>query len=289
VHPALLRGKTAVITGGAGAIGAAICEMFAGEGANVVVADIHRQRTEELVERLHQRGDRAVAAVLDVTSRSGVDDLLRITSDAFGGADILVNGVGEAVGGIGAFEDNTEEQWQGLYEMNLLHVIRASHAFLPEMKRRGWGRIVNFSSVEGIRAAPGFAVYTAFKGAVNSFTRSLAVDVARYGVLVNAIAVDKTRSHQVGFYELPPEYARLVGVWIPAGRYGEGEDIAKVTLFLASDLNTWVVGQAIPADGGTLAAGGWFRTPKRWTNQPLLTQYLEDDPALNEARPPMVQ
>jgi 2-hydroxycyclohexanecarboxyl-CoA dehydrogenase len=286
VEGPLLAGRTAVVTAGAGAIGAAICELFAAEGANVVVADIHPERTPELAARL---GAQAAPAVVDVTTREGADELVRITERAFGGADILVNGVGEAIGGIGAFEDNTEEQWQRLYEVNLLHVIRLSHAFIPEMKRRGWGRIVNFSSVEGIRAAPWFAVYTAFKGAVNSFTRSLAVDMARHGILVNAIAVDKTKSHQVGFYELPPEYARLAGVWIPAGRYGEPIDVAKLTLFLASDLNTWVVGQAIAADGGTLAAGGWFRTPKRWTNQPLLAQYLEEDPAVNEARPPMVQ
>jgi NAD(P)-dependent dehydrogenase (short-subunit alcohol dehydrogenase family) len=285
----LLKGKTAVVTAGAGGIGAAICELFAAEGADLVVADIDRERTRALVKRLRAMGGRALPAVVDVTTRRGVARLRKITEDAFGGTDILINGLGHAVGVIGPFEDNTEEGWQRLYEMNLLHVFRVTHAFLPAMKERGWGRIVNFSSVEGIRSAPHFAVYTAFKSAVDAFTKSLAVDMARYGVLVNSIAVDKTKTYQVGFYELPPEYARLVGTWIPAGRYGEPIDVAKVALFLASDLNTWVVGHAIPADGGTLAAGGWFRTTKRWTNQPLIVQHLEEDPALNEARPPMVQ
>jgi 2-hydroxycyclohexanecarboxyl-CoA dehydrogenase len=284
----MLEGKVAVVTGGAGGIGSAICELFAEEGANIVVADIERARTMALVKRIRSIGRKAVAAVVDVSTPRGVARLKKLTYDAFGGTDILVNGVGYAFGGIGPFEENTEAQWQRLYEVNLLHVIRVTHAFLPGMKERGWGRIVNFSSVEGIRSAPWFAVYTAFKRAVDAFTKSLAVDIARYGVLANSIAVDKTKSYQVGFYELPPEYARLAGVWIPAGRYGEGIDVAKVALFLASDLNTWVVGHTVAADGGTLAAGGWFRTPKRWTNQPLLAQYLED-PKLNEARPPMVQ
>jgi NAD(P)-dependent dehydrogenase (short-subunit alcohol dehydrogenase family) len=156
------------------------------------------------------------------------------------------------------------------------------------MKAAGWGRIVNFSSVEGRRAAPHLAVYAAFKHAVEAFTSSLAVDLARTGVLVNCVAVDKTRAHQTGYYALPDEYVGLVPTWIPAGHYAEGLEVARLVLFLASPLNTWVVGQTLVADGGTTAAGGWFRTPERWTNQPLLVQYLED-PSMNEGRPPSVR
>jgi NAD(P)-dependent dehydrogenase (short-subunit alcohol dehydrogenase family) len=157
------------------------------------------------------------------------------------------------------------------------------------MKARGWGRIVNFSSVEGIRSMPHAVPYTAFKGAIDSLTKSLGVEVAGAGVRVNAIAVDKTKAHQVNFYDLGEEYDRHVPVWIPAGRYAEGDDVASVVLFLSSDLCDWVVGQTIVADGGTLAAGGWYRTPTKWTNSPLLLQWFEDDPAINAARPRQVQ
>jgi 2-hydroxycyclohexanecarboxyl-CoA dehydrogenase len=150
------------------------------------------------------------------------------------------------------------------------------------------GRIVNFSSVEGRRAAPHLAVYAAFKHAVEAFTSSLAVDLAGAGVLANCVAVDKTRAHQTGYYELPPEYLALVPTWIPAGHYADGLEVARLVLFLTSPLNTWVVGQTLVADGGTTAAGGWLRTPRRWTNQPLLVQYLED-PDVNPTRPPSVQ
>lgn len=279
----------AVVTGGAGAICGAVCDLFAAEGADLVVGDIDRERTREVVRRARAAGRRAVPVVADLTKRTGIARLARTVEREFGGADILVNGLGRSAGRVGRFEDQDESDWQADYEMNLLHVLRATHAFLPAMKERGWGRIVNFSSVEGIRSAPSFAVYSCFKRAVDGFTKSLAVDVARHGVLVNSVAVDKTRSHQVGFYELPEEFARLVGTWIPAGRYGEAMDVAKAVLFLASDLNTWVVGHTLVTDGGTLAAGGWFRTPVRWTNQPLLTQYIEGDPEINLARPPMVQ
>ncbi len=169
--------------------------------------------------------------------------------------------------------------------MNLLATLRCSHAFIPGMKERGWGRIINFSSVEGIRSMPSGAVYTAFKGAIDSFTKSLGVDLARYGIRTNAIAVDKTRSYQVNHYRMPVEYDRLIPVWVPAGRLGEGTDVPSVALFLASELSSWVVGQTIPADGGTLAAGGWYRTPNRWTNSPLLVQHLED-PEVTNRRPP---
>ena len=84
---------------------------------------------------------------------------------------------------------------------------------------------------------------------------------------------------------MPEEYDPFVPVWVPAGRFGEGADVASVALFLASELGAWVVGQTIPADGGTLAAGGWYRTPNRWTNSPLLAQYLED-PEDTKRRPP---
>src|SRR3546814_889515 len=143
------------------------------------------------------------------------------------------------------------------------------------MRERGWGRIVNFSSVEGIRSAPDIAVYTAFKGAVDSFTKSLGVGLAGSGIRVNAIAVDKTRGYQVNHYALPAEYEHLVSSWIPVGRYGEGDDVAGVVLFLASDLGEWVVGQTIPADGGTLAAGGWYKTPTRWTRSEEHTSELK--------------
>jgi 2-hydroxycyclohexanecarboxyl-CoA dehydrogenase len=285
----LLEGRVAVVTGGAGGIGDAICRTFAAHGASVVVADNHAERAAATAAAVRARGVGALAVTADLTSADGIESLRTQALDTFGQVDILINGLGHHLGVHGPFEDNREEQWQGLYEVNLLHVLRASQAFIPGMRQRGWGRIVNFSSVEGIRSAPDIAVYTAFKGAVDSFTKSLGVGLASSGIRVNAIAVDKTRAYQVNHYALPAEYERFVPTWIPAGRYGEGDDVAGVALFLASDLAEWVVGQTLPADGGTLAAGGWYRTPTRWTNSPLLTQYVETDPSINAARPRSLQ
>ena len=282
-----LHGRVAVVTAGAGAVGAATCRRLAAHGAHVVCADVDAERARAVVDQIVTDGGLCRAVVADVTTASGVERVVDVAT-TLGPVDVLVNGLGEHLASAGRFEESDEDQWQSLYEVNLLHVFRFCHALLPGMVNRRWGRIVNFSSVEGIRAAPALAVYTAFKRAIDGFTRSVAVDVAGSGVLVNAVAIDKTRAHQTGHYELPEEYERLIPVWIPAGRYAEGDDIARIVHFLGSDLNTWVAGQTIVADGGTLAAGGWYRTPDRWTNQPLLVQYFEE-PDRNAGRPPMVQ
>lgn len=114
------------------------------------------------------------------------------------------------------------------------------------------------------------------------------MELAPFGIGVTALAVDKTRAHQVDHYRLPAEYERRVPSWIPAGHYADPDEVARIAVFLASELNTWIVGETIAADGGTLAAGGWYRTPARWTNQPVLTQYVEP-PEVNDTRPPSLR
>jgi NAD(P)-dependent dehydrogenase (short-subunit alcohol dehydrogenase family) len=285
----LVDGRVALVTGGAGAIGAACCERLAEHGADVAVADVDADRVADTVARVERAGRRALGIVGDLTPDGAAADAVARTAAVLGPVDILVNGLGHHLALSGEFETTDPAGWEALYRVNLRHVMEASHAAVPSMRERGWGRIVSFSSVEGIRSMPLAAPYTAFKGAIDSFTKSLGVELARHGIRVNAIAVDKTRAHQTGFYELGEEYDRHVPVWIPAGRYADGHDIASVVLFLASDLCDWVVGQTIVADGGTLGAGGWYRTPDRWTNSPLLVQWVEDDPAANAARPRSVQ
>lgn len=287
VDPLQLQGRVALVTGGAGTIGAAIGRAYAAHGARVVVADQAADRVEQVVREIGEAGGDAVGHIGDLTVAEELAGAVAVAEE-LGGADILVNCLGHYLDSFEPFEENEEELWERLYRINLLPVLRASRLVLPGMRRRRFGRIISFSSVEGVRGSPYLTAYGAFKGAVDAFTRSLAVEAAGDNVLVNAIAVDKARSIQTGFYAVPPEYEHLVPTWIPRGRYAEGEDIANIALFLASDLADWMVGSTLVADGGTLAAGGWYRTPQRWTNQPLLVQYFEDGSA-NAARPPSLQ
>ena len=264
----LLDGRRAVVTGGGGGIGRAISERFAAEGAHVVVAEIDASRAAETVAAIRAAGGSAEAVVGDVTDAEFVADLAR---DA-GPVDVLVNNVGHYLTRANDFLESGPDEWDALHAVNLRHVLLCTRAFVDGMIERGRGSIVNISSVEAFRAIPNRPVYSAYKAAVTGFTRSLAVDLGNAGVRVNAIAPDLTESLQVRYSEWVPDDQRdRIPAWVPVGRFGTAEDIAGVALFLASDLSAFVTGTTVHADGGSLAAGGWFRRPDHtWTNRPIV-------------------
>jgi len=269
VTEVLLDGKVAVVTGGAGGIGRAISERFAAAGASVVVVDIDEERAVATVAAITDRGGRASGVIADVTTGEGVAAL---ADEAGAVADVLVNNVGHYMYRRHDFVDSTEDEWNALHEINLGHVLRCTHALLPGMLGRGrGGSIINVSTVEAHRGAPQHAVYSAYKAAIEGFTRSLALEVGDRGVRVNAIAPDLTESLQVRYSEwVPTEQRTLLPQWVPLARFGTPDDIAGVALFLASDLSAFVTGTTVSADGGSRAAGGWFRTPAGgWTNRPI--------------------
>jgi len=265
----LLAGRSAVVTGGGGGIGRGIVERFAGEGASVVVAEIDRARADATVAAVRASGGEAAAWVGDVTD----PDAVRSLAAEAGAVDVLVNNVGHYLTRGNDFLDHGPDEWAALHAVNFGHVVHCTRAFVDGMVERGHGSIVNVSSVEAFRAIPNRPVYSAYKAAVTAFTRSLAVDLGQAGVRVNAIAPDLTESLQVPYSDwVPPEQADRIPGWVPVGRFGDAEDIAGVALFLASDLSAFVTGTTIHADGGSLAAGGWFRRPDgSWTNRPVVT------------------
>ena len=207
-------------------------------------------------------------------TKTGSPPLSRTVLDRYGRVDVLVNNVGHWLRHPGSFVDTDPRLWDDLYRINLHHVFLVTHAFLPAMIDQHAGAIVNVSSVEGLRGYPEDPVYAAFKAAVIHFTRSLAVQVGRDGVRVNGIGPDVTESLQVPYSQwLSAEEQTQWPQWVPVGRMGLPEDQARVILFLASDLSAFVTGHTIPTDGGTGAAGGWFRSSRRgdrdWTNRPV--------------------
>ncbi|OBK18926.1 SDR family NAD(P)-dependent oxidoreductase [Mycobacterium asiaticum] len=267
----LLADRVAVVTGGGGGIGAATARLFAEHGARVVIADVNTNRAEQTAAEI---GESALAVTTDVRDAEQVGLLARIVLDRWGRVDVLVNNVGDWVRHPGAFADTDPQLWDDLYRVNLHHVFLVTRAFLPAMIERHAGTIVNVSSVEALRGYPEDPVYAAFKAAVVQFTRSLAVQVGRDGVRVNAIGPDVTESLQVPYSQwLSPDEQARWPQWVPLGRMGRPEDQARVILFLASELSAFVTGHTIPTDGGTGAAGGWFRSSRRsdreWTNRPF--------------------
>jgi len=271
---ALLTDRVAVVTGGGGGIGAATARLFARHGADVVIADIDAELARLTADQITESGGSAWAVVTDVREADQVAGLARSVLDRYGRVDVLVNNVGHWLRHPGNFVDTDPQLWDELYRINLHHVFLVSQAFLPAMIDQGGGAIVNVSSVEGIRGYPEDPVYAAFKAAVIHFTRSLAVQLGRDGVRVNAIAPDVTESLQVPYSQwLSGDEQMQWPQWVPVGRMGQPEDQARVILFLASDLSAFVTGHTIPTDGGTGAAGGWFRSSRRsgreWTNRPV--------------------
>jgi 2-hydroxycyclohexanecarboxyl-CoA dehydrogenase len=264
----LLGGRRALVTGGGGGIGRAISLAFAAHGATVIVAEIDADRGEETAGEITSAGGQATAIAVDVTDPQAV---LRLASET-APVHVLVNNVGHYLFPGADFVDSTPDQWDDLYRVNLGHVLHVTHAVLPGMIDRGeGGSIINLTTVEAFRAKPQSAVYAAYKGAVTQFTKSLAMEVGIHGIRVNAIAPDLTESLQIPYDRwVKPDQTHLIPTWVPVGRFGTPDDQAGVALFLASDLSAFVTGTTVHADGGSYAAGGWFRTARGgWTNRPL--------------------
>jgi len=285
VPTASLAGRVAIVTGGGGGIGAAISEVFAAHGAAVMVIDNVAERAEQTVDAINQAGEStggstgestggsATALVADVRDADIGHRVTQATLAAHGRIDVLVNNVGHFVFPGRPFVETTEEQWHELYASNLEHVLRMTRAVLPTMIAQGDGAsIINLTTVEAFRGIPQHPVYAAFKAGVTQFGRSLALDVGRYGIRVNDIAPDVTQSVQLPYDRwLTPEDEARIPTWVPLGRLGRPQDAAGAALFLASDLGAFVTGTTIHCDGGTHAAGGWYRSTtddRGWTNRP---------------------
>jgi NAD(P)-dependent dehydrogenase (short-subunit alcohol dehydrogenase family) len=269
----LLTDKVAVVTGGGGGIGRGISEAFAAHGARVVVVDIDEGRARATVDAIRGRDTDADARaeIADVREPRAVATLAESVLGAFGRVDVLVNNVGHYLFRGLRFLDSDEEHWDALYAVNLRHVFLCTKAFAPSMVERQAGNIITVSTVEAFRGIPNQVVYSAFKAGITQFTKSLALDLGNDGVRVNAIAPDLTETIQVPYSRwVPPEQRELIPTWVPVGRFGTPDDIAGVAVFLASDLSAFVTGTTVHADGGSLAAGGWFRTKRGgWTNRPI--------------------
>ena len=231
------------------------------------------ERAEATTDAIAASGGTATALVADVRDADIGPRVVDATLAAHGRLDVLVNNVGHFVHPGKSFVESTEEQWHDLYAMNLEHVLRLTHAALPAMIEQGdGGSIINLTTVEAFRGIPQHPVYAAYKAAVTQFGKSLALDVGRHGIRVNDIAPDVTQSEQLRYDRwLGPEDVERIPTWVPIGRIGQPQDPANAALFLASDLSAFVTGTTIHCDGGTYAAGGWYRSAnddRGWTNRP---------------------
>lgn len=270
-HPRAFAGRTALVTGGAGGIGLSIATGFAVLGAEVTIIDVDEARTSAAVGVLSELGGAVTGRVADVTDHDTITAAVVEQRAASPTLDVLVNNVGGTFGLVRPFAEVGPEYWQPLYKLNFQHVLSATHAALP-MLRRG-SSVINITTVEAHRGYPFGAVYSAFKAAVRGFTRSLAVELAPHGVRVNCVAPETTDTalHDSSRW-LPADEVDHIRRWIPLGRFGRPEDLTGAALFLASPLSSWTTGITVPVDGGVLASAGWLQMDNgRWSHRPIVT------------------
>jgi NAD(P)-dependent dehydrogenase (short-subunit alcohol dehydrogenase family) len=267
---ALLTDRTAIVTGAGAGIGRGIALGFAAFGARVSVLELDAARAGETAAAIEAAGGRALAVPGDVRDGGAWENAIAATVAGFGGIDILVNNVGGTFRA--AFLDTAEKGWDALIRANLKTVLHGTRLVAPRVIAQGrGGSVINIVSIEGDRAAPLYAVYAACKAGVVNFTRSMALELATHHIRVNAIAPDICLTEGLAPLVGQAELARQRFL-VPLGRAGVPDDIAGAAIFLASDLASYVTGITLHVDGGTHAAGGWYRDPdgEGWLLGPAL-------------------
>ncbi|GLS86044.1 oxidoreductase [Cypionkella aquatica] len=247
-----LKGKVAIISGGATGIGAAAARLFAAEGAAVGIIDRNVDAGQALAFDLVMKGHRACFATADVSQKSQVDAAVEIVKSQLGPVNVLFNHAGTIV--IKPFLETEESDWDMLFDVNVKSMYLMTRAVLPMMLAQGKGSIVCTSSISAVYATPMEVLYDATKGACHMFARAIAVEFRDKGIRCNAVCP--------GFIETPHglrEVAELTALGVDAsestikaaqGRFGQPEDIARAALYLASDDAEFVTGTQLFVDGG---------------------------------------
>jgi len=261
-----LAGTVAVVSGGAGGLGGAISRDLVANRVRVAVLDID---DEAVAATRAELGADAIVHHGDVRDHTQLEALFSAIDERWGRLDTLVNVPGGTFRA--SFVDTRPKGWDAIIRMNLTHVIHACSLAVPRMQAgaRG-GSIVNLTTIECHRAAPGFAVYSAAKAAVEQFARTLAVELAPDRIRVNNVAPDYTPTpamRRLAGADQPPKSSLGTAIAIPMARPGDVTDVSGCVVFLASALSSYVTGNTLHPDGGTFASSGWFNWPEHgWRN-----------------------
>ncbi len=248
-----LGGKVAVVIGGTSGIGRAIAHGLAEAGADVVATSRREEQVESACKEIEERGKRTLRICSDVSDRDSLQNLLDECLKTFGKVDILVNSAGRTKRA--PTLDFDEEDWSAILETNLTGTLRACQVFGRQMLAQKYGRIINIASLSTFVSLFEVAAYSASKAAVASLTKSLAIEWAKHGVCVNAIAPGVFKTDLNRELLESTERGREFQMRTPMGRFGQTEELAGAAVFLASDAASYVTGEVLVVDGGFLASG----------------------------------
>ncbi len=251
---ARLDGRVAAVTGGGAGLGRGIADGFAAYGADVAIWERDPDTCASAAEQVG-----GLPVPTDVRDADQVTAAVDATLDRFGRIDILVNNAGGVFRA--PFLETSEKGLEALHRANLLQVMLCTQAVAKVMVAQGTGgSIISVTSSEGVRAAPGYASYAAAKAGVISFTKTAALELAEHGIRVNALAPDVILTEGIVAVSPAGRDERWASM-IPMGRPGHVDEMAGAAVFLASDLSSYITGQTIHIDGGTIAAAGWYHHP----------------------------
>ncbi|WP_210364266.1 3-oxoacyl-ACP reductase [Bacillus sp. REN3] len=247
-----LDGKVAFITGAASGMGQAQAELFAKEGAKVIAADLNFEGVTRVTENLASQNLDVFGVEIDVGNLDSVKAAVKAGLDKYGKIDILSNTAG-ILDAYAPTLETSEELWDRIMNVNLKGVYRVTNQVLPQMIERGKGTVINIASIAAFVAGGGGAAYTAAKHGIAGYTKQLSFDYGHKGIKVNAIApgaIETGMTKQI-FEEGSAEVMEAVNS-VPAGRYGQPEEVAQLALFLASEDSDFIHGAIMPIDGGWL-------------------------------------
>ena len=243
-----LENKTAVVTGAAAGLGKAIVEKFLEEGSKVIIVDINEDAGCELSENL---GPRTLAVSADVGDANSIENLKKSITESFKTVDIVVNNAGVTHLPT-PLDEVTEEDFDRVFRVNCKSVYLMAKAFVPNMKSQGSGSILNIASTAGVSPRPNLNWYNSSKGWMNTATRTMAVELAPFGVRVNAVNPVASETPLLASFmgEDTPEMRQKFLSTIPLGRFAQPEDIANAACYLSSDEASMVTGVCMQVDGG---------------------------------------
>ena len=244
-----VKGWVAIVTGGASGIGRETASRLAREGAKVAIVDLNIDGANKVAEEIRALGGEALALRTDITNLDEAHKMAKAVLDKFGQVDILANIAGGAFPSkMGSFAQSNRETWDLNINLNLFGTFNCTRAVVNHMMERKKGKIVNIASVAGIVGQATTADYAAAKGGIIAFTKSMAKELAPYGINVNCVSPAMTGTERVR--SMPKDFLQKQIDYIHLHRYGEPEEIANVVVFLASDEASFVTGANYVADGG---------------------------------------